>query len=113
MHSSVDTPLNEKVECDLHKMLPLLRNLKLLEDTLIELNIYYDDITLSLTASENINTPILLYFHQVYPNNPIHYILFPLHWNHLLQKYYQIYLIMYIALYKSTLNSNHKATEKV
>ena len=69
-NTSSNTPLLGKVYWDLDKLLPLLYNLKIQDDTLVGLKIYYGDINLYLNSSINQTTPICPHLHQVYPNNP-------------------------------------------
>ena len=52
-NTSSNTPLLGKVYWDLDKLLPLLYNLKIQDDTLVGLKIYYGDINLSLNSSIN------------------------------------------------------------
>ena len=52
--------------CDLSKLLPLLPNLTLKDDTLIALKYIYDKITLKLTASIKKSRPIVPGFDHIY-----------------------------------------------
>ena len=60
-----DNPLLVKNDFEISKLLPLLPNLTLKNDTLIFLNIFYDKITLNLTASINKSHPILPYSYHI------------------------------------------------
>ena len=55
-------------DCDLDRLLPLLHNINLQNDALLDLNNFYNEIYLSLTASiKKVYEPIILDFHKVDP----------------------------------------------
>ena len=72
----MDIPVIVKGDGYISNIITLLRNLKIWDDTLIGLKIYYYDITLSLIAPINQTTPILVDFHKFDPKNPLLCILF-------------------------------------
>ena len=70
------TPLQAKNGYDLSKVLTLLRNLTLKDDTLIALN-FSDEITLNLKASIKKSRPILPDLNHIDPSKSLPHLLVP------------------------------------
>ena len=98
-------PLLAKKYSNLSKLLTFLCNLPLKEDTMISINNFNDDITLSLTATINKYRPILPEFHHDDTSNYLHHLLVPSVGENFHKKARQTYIIMSQSLTKDTPNS--------
>ena len=67
-NTNSDTPLLSKNICDLYKLLPLICNLTLNYNTMIDLKSFYGKYTLNLTPSVNQLCNIIPDLHHIYPS---------------------------------------------
>ena len=101
---TVDIPILG--ECDINRILTLLHNLTLHDDTLLGIKNFYDNITLSLTKSINQDSaPNVPDLHQVDPTTTWFDLMVPPESSTNLTHAYQTYLMFARALSKSIPNS--------
>ena len=101
---TIDKPLLS--ECVLSRLLPLLLNLNLHDDTLIGIKNLYYDINISLTDSiKKSSNPVLPIFHNVDPTTPLFDYQFSPEKSPIWPQYYHTYIMMYRSLATDILNS--------
>ena len=108
MKSTVDTLLLRNFDCDIPKLKPLLHNLNIWHDTLIDTKIYFGNITLSFTGSINHITQKIPGFRQVNPKKHRIHITVPPRCNHFHPQAAQKILSWPYTLKKAVPNSAHE-----